>query len=292
MEKFKSHSDWAIFAVSKAFFQSKRIARSVNLKFWFRLKTSETYMGYCTNCKRKSNFLFDRQHAICNDLGGLSSLFIKKKVNFRERLNCEKCHLNQRMRSNLQVIESLIDHSKTDAIWLQEQLTPFYEILLSRYSRVVGSEYYGPNLKMGSSYNGVRHEDATSSSFADDTLSAVLSFDVLEHIPNYQKALAEAHRVLKKGGVFLWTAPFNLNHERTQIRAKIEEGEIFHLLEPEFHGDPVNPERGILCYQTFGWDVLEDMRSIGFKNVEVIWNNNSSDAILSLDNVTIVGYKE
>ncbi len=291
VEKFRNYADWKQFSATKTFAQSRKRARKVNNNFWFQLKTQDVYKGRCTNCETESTFRIDRQHAIPNDLGGLSSLVIRKKINFRERLTCENCHLNQRMRSNLQVIGSLIDHSKTETIWLQEQLTPFYEILLSRYSIVIGSEFYGPNLKMGSMYNGVRHEDATSSSFENDSLSAVLSFDVLEHIPNYRNALTEAHRVLVKGGLFLWTAPFNLNRERTETRAKIEDGEILHLLEPEFHGDPVNPDRGILCFQTFGWDVLEDMGSIGFKNVEVIWNNNSSEAILSLENVTIVGYK-
>jgi hypothetical protein len=42
------------------------------------------------------------------------------------------------------------------------------------------------------------------------------------------------------------------------------------LQPPEYHGDPVNPKKGVLCYQIFGWDLLELLRSVGFTDVNVI----------------------
>ncbi len=49
--------------------------------------------------------------------------------------------------------------------------------------------------------------DATALSFEDHSFDAVTMFDVLEHIPNHHKAVAEARRVLRPGGFLLLSAP-------------------------------------------------------------------------------------
>lgn len=43
--------------------------------------------------------------------------------------------------------------------------------------------------------------------FADDTFDKVMCSEVLEHIPDYQAALVEIHRVLKPGGLFCASVP-------------------------------------------------------------------------------------
>ncbi|MCW7482117.1 class I SAM-dependent methyltransferase [Leptospira kanakyensis] len=46
------------------------------------------------------------------------------------------------------------------------------------------------------------HADATSLPFPDHSFSAVWTVQVFQHIPNFQKACQEAHRVLKANGIF------------------------------------------------------------------------------------------
>ncbi len=65
--------------------------------------------------------------------------------------------------------------------------------------------------------------------------------------------------------------PFDVRAERTVIRGeKLPDGTIRHLQPPQYHGDPVNPKRGILCYQTFAWDMLVLLREVGFTDVNEI----------------------
>jgi len=41
----------------------------------------------------------------------------------------------------------------------------------------------------------------------DGSFDAVIAFDVLEHVPDYQKALEEVHRILCSGGFAIFTLP-------------------------------------------------------------------------------------
>jgi len=101
----------------------------------------------------------------------------------------------------------------------------------------------------------------------DSQFDAILRFDVLEHIPDYRSAFAECARTLKPGGKMLFSVPFDANSVTNHVRAKLrKDGTIEHLLPPEYHDDPRNPE-GCLCFQHFGWEMLEEMKQAGFSSV-------------------------
>ena len=118
--------------------------------------------------------------------------------------------------------------------------------------------------------NEIRHEDMTRLSFQDNSMEYYLSFECFEHIPFYNKAISEVYRILKPGGVFLGTFPFDRNNNTNLIKARIDQdGNIEYLTEPEYHGDPVS-EKGILCYTIFGWEVLDEFRQAGFRDVYAI----------------------
>lgn len=54
---------------------------------------------------------------------------------------------------------------------------------------------------------GLTSADALHLPFADDTFDKVICSEVLEHIPDYNGALAEIERVLKPGGLFCASVP-------------------------------------------------------------------------------------
>ena len=116
----------------------------------------------------------------------------------------------------------------------------------------------------------LRHEDLTQLSFASHSFDAILSFDVLEHIPNYRSAFTECARTLKPAGKMLFSVPFDANSARNHIRAQLhKDGTIEHFWPPEYHDDPRNPE-GCLCFQHFGWEMLEEMKEAGFSTVSAL----------------------
>ena len=172
--------------------------------------------GYCEICAADRQFLVDYQY------GG-------DFVNWRERLECSGCFLNNRMRAALGLAKTRL---KPDAsVYLTERVTPLYRETAKVFSEVVGSEYM-PDVPVGEERDGVRSEDVTNLTFGEQ-FDAVMTFDVLEHVPDYHQALREFARVLKPGGWLIMTVPFNLGSPQTTVRAAIVDGEILHMETPE-----------------------------------------------------------
>lgn len=189
--------------------------------------------------------------------------------NWRERLTCPVCGLNNRLRATVHVLEERLGADReTSRLYLTEQRTPLYQWIKTHYRHVVGSEYLGTAFLPGEiAPDGVRNESLLRLTFPADTFDCVLSFDVLEHIPDYPAALRECWRCLKPGGSLLLTVPFDFTQQQTLIRARLlPSGEIEHLEAPEYHGDPVN-QAGCLAFYTFGWQFLDELRAIGFERV-------------------------
>lgn len=59
----------------------------------------------------------------------------------------------------------------------------------------------------GNRYKKVLWADARKLPFKSSSYSSVVSVSVLEHIPQSELVLAEIHRVLKKGGLFVFSVP-------------------------------------------------------------------------------------
>jgi len=189
------------------------------------------------------------------------------KVNWRERLLDPVTGFNNRMRATFQMFDFEMGAYSDSEIYITEQVTPIYDYFASKFKNITGSEYLGENATSGEiDSRGIRHEDLISLSFSDETFDQIISLDVLEHIPDYQKAFSECYRVLKPGGRLMWSVPFIAVNAENSIRARIaDDGTIEHILPAEYHGDPMS-DKGVLCFQHFGWEMLDQMRECGFKD--------------------------
>jgi SAM-dependent methyltransferase len=216
--------------------------------------------GVCQVCAQAVGLLADHQY------GGTP-----EAVNFRERLVCPTCQLNARQRLMAHLVrEAISGLGDASRIYLYEQVTHFFQwARTSLPGDVLGSEYLGHDVPGGAIVDGVRHEDALALSFPDASLDVIISQEVLEHVPDVDPAIAESARVLRPGGRFLFTVPFHTGSDVTVQRAKLVDGEVIHLLEPEFHGNPVSPE-GSLVFFDHGWDMLDRFRALGFEDVSLL----------------------
>jgi SAM-dependent methyltransferase len=126
--------------------------------------------------------------------------------------------------------------------------------------RLSYSEYFPEN-------SSVRHEDIMRLTYGDNHFDLVVNSDVLEHVPDYKRALHEISRILKDDGYFVFTVPV-IWGRATKQRAKVDNGRIVHLESPSYHGQYSLKKPDYLVFWEFGDDFMMDLKKI-FKSITV-----------------------
>ena len=219
--------------------------------------------GYCVPCSQKVSLLVDMQ-------SGGERQGNTWQPNWRERLECPRCHMTNRQRLIAALIKQELDVHHTKHVYFMEHVTPIYKWATDTFKNhhIIGSEYLGHEYESGAIIKGIRHEDVENLSFSAASLDLIVSNDVFEHVPHPARAFAECARVLKAGGVMLATIPFHSSHDQSISRARIVSGQLEHLLTPSYHGNPVSAD-GSLVFTDFGWDLLKEMHEAVFSDVKV-----------------------
>jgi SAM-dependent methyltransferase len=192
--------------------------------------------------------------------------------NIKERFECPVTGLNNRQRLVAALIEGALSKqkNKAPAIYCMEQVTPFFAWMKKEYpySNVVGSEFLGENLTPGQIVDDIRHENLHELSFRDASIDLVISNDVMEHVLSPPAAFRELARVMRDGSEALMTFPFSPDLDNSVTRAEVVDGEIMHLREPIYHGNPVSQD-GSLVFTDFGWDIFDLAKQCGFKDMSL-----------------------
>lgn len=226
-----------------------------------RRREDRKFQAYCGLCDSDQSFV-------------LPPVASSGELDLRETLVCPGCRLHARVRVALAMVRnSGLAHQAT--IYLTEQASFAYVWLKQRYPKTCGSEYGLDPIRRAhlehwladlGAPGPIVHADIMQLRFADASLDAITSFDVLEHVPDYHAALREFARCLNPGGQLLLTVPFLDASDATVTRARPRaDGSIEHLLPPEIHGDPISG--GALCFFQFGWDLLRAIEAVGFRDV-------------------------
>jgi ubiquinone/menaquinone biosynthesis C-methylase UbiE len=209
-------------------------------------------------------FSYSGECAIC----GFYGEFIRGELeSIRESFHCKNCHSSLRYRDQAAVIidqfssgeasslKGLVDSGRLNNLAIYEVAlrSPFagYFQALPGYVR----SYLWDDCELGRAYeNGVLCEDLTNLSFKDNTFNLVITSDVLEHIPDYERAFSEILRVLKVGGSHIFSLPTDfpmppISEKRT---IKTDDGEV-HLKSPRYHNSGNGSD--CLMYTDFGSDL-------------------------------------
>jgi hypothetical protein len=167
-----------------------------------------------------------------------------------------------------------------------EALSTWALAMRGRYPRYIGSQYLpGP---IGDKFLfPIVSQDLRYLTYPDASFDVVASQDVLGHVPDLPRCLTEMLRVLRPGGVMLSTFPFLYFSQDSQIKARLVEGQIEHLVEdPEIHVSPLGTE-GALVFQLPGWDMIEMAKDCGYADARFIFYYTKIGGIFGED---IAGY--
>lgn len=232
---------------------------------------------------------------VCNVCGKPSRFFYSDVALWRESLTCEHCQTTSRYRSIGRGVLKAMDELagiRADslaelpragtgrALRIYDTQPPFYyatcaypipdllracdwiEVLVSQYrpTRPLGE-------KLG---KGITNQNLECLTFADESLDVVITSDVMEHVRLDQRAHREIYRVLKPGGIYIFTVPHDRSWDHTLVRVQITDpgdpSQDVHLLEPEYHGDTNNDNGdGVLAYRTYGRDLEAELGKLGFE---------------------------
>ena len=257
-------------------------------------RKSFAVMGVCIPCNKRVLFKVDQ-------IAGKRSRSGTFLPNWRERMLCPHCKMSNRQRLMATLIIQQLEGTKHQRIYLMEQMTSLYGWVDSnvRGHIIIGSEYLGTHFHSGKTVKAwnycvpirldsfftsilyrarlfydmfrigeIRHENAESLSFRNNSLDMIISNDVFEHVQNPTKAFLECARVLRPGGVMLASVPFHHDTAVSIKRVDSRKNELVHLLPPIYHGNPLSGS-GSLVFTDFGWDLIQSFREAGFSDVAV-----------------------
>jgi SAM-dependent methyltransferase len=186
--------------------------------------------GWCACCRSDTRF---------NETGAW----------LRDQYFCDRCQSIPRFRAINLTLDKYFQGWEQLRIHESSPCNDF----IRRYCADYSSSYFFEDVPLGSKHKGSRCENLEMLTFPDNTFDLFVTQDVLEHVFNPGRAIVEIMRVVKPGGAHVFTAPKHNGLRLTAQRAALDEGQIRHLLEPQYHGNPIGDGRALVT-----WDYGDD----------------------------------
>lgn len=181
-----------------------------------------------------------------------STWFIPVGSWYREDLKCLRCRSSARQRALAHFIDNHAEVESESRILEPGPARNVAQQFRKRFPRYEETHFF-PEASPGETINGYRNENLECLTYADESLDLVVTQDVFEHIARPGNAFRELARVLRVGGMHVFTIPWFPGSE-TRSRAREEGGCVQHLMAPEYHGNPIDAN-GSLVFTEFGKDL-------------------------------------
>jgi SAM-dependent methyltransferase len=171
--------------------------------------------------------------------------FVAKGEWLRDEYICEKCGTIPRQRALVETLNQFRPDWHSCAIHESSPSMLFFSQQCSLYTY----SFFFDDVPAGSCHaDGHRCENLEALTFPDETFDIVITQDVLEHVFNPDRALFEIMRVLRNGGLHIFTAPKHKGLLKSVRRARLNNGQVEHLLEPNYHGSPIGDGRSLVTW--------------------------------------------
>jgi SAM-dependent methyltransferase len=261
------------------FYSLKNFWDPTNLGLFFKYSGKEFS---CNICGARSTLLYDFPN-VKNRQEHMIGLL-------RETLQCRKCGSTMRNRCLADAALKVFDHAlsikelaaneKLDLRILDTDSFSVMAQLLSHHKNYVRTSFI-PDQPFGKELEENRYNvNLENITFADNSFDMILTSDVAEHIRDINAAHQEIYRVLKPGGVYIFTVPYDpASHAHHTLVDTSQQEDIF-LVPKQLHGDPLTG--GILAYRVFGQAIFKDLQDIGF-SVEFHDINNANNGLFDGD---------
>jgi SAM-dependent methyltransferase len=167
----------------------------------------------------------------------------------RDQYVCIQCGSIPRQRHLMYILDRYFPGWEQ---WTIHESSPSVNFL-ARWCPEYSCSQLFPNVALGGFVNGVRCENLERLTFASESFDLFVTQDVFEHVFDPARGLTEIMRVLRPGGAHVFTAPKHRGLRTSSPRAQLFGGEVTHIREPEYHGNPVGDRRSLVT-----WDYGDD----------------------------------
>ena len=204
--------------------------------------------GICALCENPSVFDVDLLHSSVSALG--------RMPNWRERLTCQTCGLNNRYRAAIGIMKSRVPADQPvyftesrDSSASVKARQIFSNFSCSDYLNA-GETLFAPDLQhAGRSF--------------ERRFAAIGCFDMLDHVRQPRAVLADLHNRLRPGGCLFLTVPFLLNSAISIPPA------VNLALQPSGSDPTFDTWEQTTEPVLFGWTLMQAMADVGFTGVRV-----------------------
>jgi SAM-dependent methyltransferase len=228
--------------------------------------TPDNYYGHC---------------AIC----GHEQIFERSGKSIRETYPCTICKasLREREQAHALILAQHLDNVKSIAE--PGTIGPFrkYFMPLPNYCQ---SDYQA-DTNDNSIYSKIQHQDIEALTFEHESFDMIITSDILEHVKNPKRAFKEIARVLRKGGLHIFTVPMQDPLPlKSLTRVSVTDTEEIHLLPAHYHGNGKSGKS--LVYTDFGVDIVMMLSDGGFATCML---RPATDSLIANSIVTFVSQR-
>jgi hypothetical protein len=194
--------------------------------------------GYCPICEERT-------------------VFVERDEWLRDFYFCLRCASIPRWRALIYALETHFPNWRALKLHESSPGGASSAKLKAECSNYVASHFF-KGTAAGETVNGFRCENLERQTFADEEFDLVITQDVFEHVLDPARAFAEVARTLKQGGAHVFTVPW-YHWKETLTRAVDRAGVIEYLEEPDYHGNPIDPN-GSLVVTEWGAELCDFIR--------------------------------